>query len=159
MNREFARAQIGRFAMMDRYPKTELLALSDLVDALLTAPPTSAAWLPDVLKQNPIPEGADPAEILAKAVVDAFLDGSTTDTRCPTAADIKSAICARLHDLRPDHECPLCNGEGFPYIPGKGSGPMCSCWARRPAPVYKRNDRVAREMESMVAAAAEKKRL
>src|SRR5947207_2858903 len=101
MTREFARDQIGRFAMMDRFPRTEVSAITDLVDALLTAPATAAAWKPDVLKNHPT-AGADPAEIMAKVVVDQFLDGSTTDTRCPTASDIKAAICARLHDLRPD---------------------------------------------------------
>ncbi len=158
MNREFARAQIGRFAMMDRYPRTELLALSDLVDALLTAPPGCETWKPEFAAQQTHRLGADAAEVLAAAVVEGFLDGSTTDTRCPTAADIKAAICSRLEDWRPDPECPLCKGEGFPYVPGRGAGPRCSCWARRAAPVYPVNRAVRDEFQAEVAGVAGKKR-
>ncbi len=158
MNREFARAQIGRFAMMDRYPRTELLALSDLVDALMTVPSTTEAWTRETRKSISLAEGADVAEILAWDVVEGFLDGATTDTRCPTAADIKAAICSRLEDWRPDPECPLCKGEGFPYVPGRGAGPRCSCWARRAAPVYPVNRAVRDEFQAEVAGVAGKKR-
>lgn len=157
MTRDFARAQIGRFAMMDRYPKTELLALSDLVDALMTCPPSRQVWKPEVRNQ-PVNWGNDDAEALARIVVESFLEGSTTDTRCPTASDIKAAICARLEDWRPDPDCLLCKGEGFPYVPGKGSGPKCSCWARRPAPVYPPNPATREELQTEIARAAQGKR-
>jgi hypothetical protein len=159
MNREFARNQIGRFAMMDRFPRTEVSAITDLVDALMTCPPSRQVWRPDVIAST-TNWGSDDAEALARLVVEGFLEGATTDTRCPTAADIKSAICSRLHESRPDPDCPLCKGEGFPYVPGRGSGPKCSCWQRRPAPTYPRpgDERVGREFAGEIARAAQGKR-
>ncbi len=159
MERDFARRQIGRFAMMDRFPRTEEAAITDLVDALMTCPPTCAAWKPDFTSQQTSQIGKDAAEVLAQAVMEGFLDGATTDTRCPTAADIKAAICSRLEDWRPDPECPLCKGEGFPYVPGRGAGPRCSCWARRAAPVYPRNRQVQEELQAEVSRAAGAKRV
>lgn len=132
MTREFSRAQIGRFAMLDRYPKTEIAALSDLVDALLTGPPDPDGYVP-------VKNELSPSEVFAKGVVDSFLDTATSETRCPMSSEIRSAIHSRQDDFRPNENCPMCKGSGDIYFPRTNSSKRCDvpgCWARRPAPVY-----------------------
>lgn len=123
MERDFARKQIARMAQMNRFPKTEIEALGELIDALMTAP----------------------SDEMARAIITGVLEDANSDTPCPTGSDIRKAILDRLRvelgEILPDPDCQLCNGIGFPIIERNGSsgaGDKCKCWARRHPPVYRK---------------------
>lgn len=120
MDRLFAKKQILRMAQMNRFPKTEVEALGELVDALMTAP----------------------SEDIARAVItEDFLEEATGDTFCPMPAEIKSKILARLEDFRKDPDCPKCDDSGhliFYDKEGLSYAERCTCWARRPERVYRK---------------------
>ena len=117
-NVNFSHEQILRLAMLVNFPSKSEPAIKDLIKALLKA--------------------ETPA--MAESIIDFFTDDANTETRCPMAAEIKSAIIMRLDPMLPDPDCPKCKGAGFPIIDlpdgTTAAGSYCSCHARRKPPRY-----------------------
>lgn len=119
-NREFAKNQILRLAMLVNFPAKAPPAMADLIDALMTATD----------------------EPMAKTVIDAFLDGATSDTRCPMASEIKSACLALVRagmEWLGDPDCQNgCKGSGeiFTQRGDYTASRPCECLAWRIPPVY-----------------------
>lgn len=113
---EAAKVEISRMAQMSRFPRGEVPAIRELVEAIKTAPTLE----------------------IARAIVTEILSEANGDTACPMPAEIRRAVLARLESKRPDPECLTCGGEGFVFVQrGEVSGATnCSCWARRPEPQY-----------------------
>lgn len=117
IKREFAKHQITRMGQLNGFPKDFPAAVAELVDALLTAP----------------------TEEIAKDVVSSFMEGANAETRCPFPSDIRGAVTARLEEFRPDPACPKCQ-DGWIIVErgGMSGAEKCDCWARRPAPDYRK---------------------
>ncbi len=118
-----------------------------------------AAMHKDLVKE--IGKAKDLAE--AEQIIDGFLEEAIPDsTPCPMAFQIRRSVLSRLDELRPDPDCKLCNGEGFPHFVRDGisyAGAKCSCWARRPAPVYRRDPETVRAMSEEISRVAAAKRM
>ncbi len=139
---DFAIDQISRLGGMYRFPDKYPAAVMDLAKAL--------AHFPEVTEE------------MAISVIDAIKDTATSETACPMPAEIRGMVNDKLPPWNPDPACTLCNGEGFPRILKNGeyySGDKCPCWARRPAPVYPRNEAVREELQGEISRAAQGKRV
>jgi hypothetical protein len=118
---------ISSLGQMRNYPTGNMHAIKRLVDALML-------------------KGKEPVEeAIAVAVVDSFAESADSETPCPMERDIISAICGRLEEHRPNPDCLLCRGMGEiikQYRDRNGvefsGASRCTCWARRPAPVWEK---------------------
>lgn len=134
MEREAARKQIMRMGQMNRFPKEIPESVGELVDALMTAP----------------------TEEIAKAIVSDYMASATADTLCPMPSAIRADVESRLDPKRPDPDCLKCHGIGQIIVERNGTtgASGCDCWARRPAPVYKRqpgNDELQEQIKLLAA--------
>lgn len=126
IDRELARKQIARIAQMKGFPRDFPEAIGELIDALT---------------------GAENEEI-AKVAIGSFIETATADTPCPFPYDIRVRLLAKankiLGEMRPDPDCDKCGGTGEAVIrniasPYFDKSMKCDCYARRPAPVWKKS--------------------
>lgn len=124
VDREFAKGQIRRMAMLLGFPREYPEAIGGLVEALMTAP----------------------SEEIAREAVSSYVDDADTETRCPLPKAIRTAVLdiltKREGDILPDPMCPKCKGIGqiiVEYPDGSSASKgLCSCHARRPPPDYRK---------------------